>query len=383
MTGADSPSFPAGGPSPPDRPRGDAPGVFVFSLDAELAWGTFDEGGDRSFRRHLARTRPAVAGLLSLFGRYRISATWAFVGHLFLESCARERPGDDPHPDVRTPSYAWYPFPWHHRDPSLDRRRAPFWYGDDLVDQVIAADPPQDVGCHTFSHIPMDDPAVTEEIAASQIAKCCELARRRGLRMRSFVFPRHSVAHLPVLARYGFTCYRGPEEPWYRRFPSGLRPAFHFLHRLLALTPPVYRSLSPGPDGLVNIPSSMFLMPPDGIRRLIPGGSRVAQAARGIRRAAESGGVFHLWIHPWNLGSSPRMLDWIERILRVVSDLRARGRLRVMTMKSLAEEVRRNARADLRADGGIPAGPGPGRGAGPRVPDRVRDPGMPVAASGP
>lgn len=60
-------------------------GTFVLSLDTELAWGTFDLGGAKRYRRHFEVTRERIEKLLNILEQYNISATWAFVGHLLLE----------------------------------------------------------------------------------------------------------------------------------------------------------------------------------------------------------------------------------------------------------------------------------------------------------
>jgi peptidoglycan/xylan/chitin deacetylase (PgdA/CDA1 family) len=314
------------------------PGTFILSLDTELAWGTLDKEGFRTYRRHLEQVRPNVVSLLSILEKHDVAATWAFVGHLMLDSCSREGSGADPHPDALTARFPWYDRHWHDHDPASTRDQAPFWYGDDLLDMVLDASPKHEIGSHTFSHLPLDGPEVKEEIARSQIVKCLELANRRGLSLRSFVFPRNRVAHRPVLSEQGFTCYRGPEESWYTRLPRPLARAGHFAHRLLGMAPPVYRELDVE-FGLVNLPASMFLMPPDGVRALIPGRSRVRQAVLGLRRSARTDGVFHLWFHPWNIGTSGAMLRWLDAILDEVDTLRARGDLRVRTMGALAGEV--------------------------------------------
>jgi len=314
-------------------------GLFVLSLDTELAWGTFDERAFPRYRPHLERARGEIRRLLNLLEHYEISATWAFVGHLFLNQCERQEPGGDPHPDVLTPQYAWYPYHWHAADPGSDRVADPHWYGDDILDAVLAARPYQEIGCHTFSHIIMNDPAVTPAVVRSQLSKCLRLAAERDLQLRSFVFPRNEVAHLPVLSELGFSSYRGTQTSWYASFPGYLRPACHFVDRLLGLPPPTYPYPTIDSHGLVNVPASMFFMPPDGIRRLIPGWSRVRQAIAGLRRAAQRGELFHLWFHPWNLGSSPDMVLWLEKVFQTVSAMRARGELRVVTMGELAAEI--------------------------------------------
>ena len=118
--------------------------------------------------------------------------------------------------------------------------------------------------------------------------------------------------------------------------PDG--PSGSLCHRLFGIAPPIYKDLEVN-SGVVNIPASMFLMPPDGIRAMIPGRSRTRQAILGLRNSARTGSVFHLWFHPWNIGTSGAMLDWLGTIFDEVARLREEGSMRVMTMASLAEEV--------------------------------------------
>ena len=63
-------------------------GVFTISIDTEFAWGTFDLPEAMTYRKLEARSREVITRLLGLFETYNIEATWAVVGHLFLESCA-------------------------------------------------------------------------------------------------------------------------------------------------------------------------------------------------------------------------------------------------------------------------------------------------------
>lgn len=314
------------------------PGTFVLSLDTELAWGTLDKDGAHLYRSQLERMRERTAALLNLLQTYNVPATWAFVGHLFLDRCDRVIDGQDPHPDVLAVESSRRGRHWHDPDPATDRDRDPFWYGDDVLEMVLKSSPRHEIGCHTFSHHSLDEARVPAEVARSQLDKCRRLASERGLDLKAFVFPRNQVGHVGILGEMGFTCYRGPEVSWYTSLPHRLAKGAHFLHRMAAITPPVYRDLV-ARNGVVNIPGSMFLMPPDGIRKYIPGWSRVRQASAGLRSSVERDAVFHLWFHPWNLGSSPRMLDWLERILQQADSLRATNGLRIMTMGDLAAEV--------------------------------------------
>lgn len=318
-----------------------APGIFTLSLDTEIAWGTFDTPQFRDFAPHFDGYRPLIARLLALLDQTGVAATWAFVGHLFLDQC--ERVGGTTHPEVLRPEFAWYPHDWHDHDPGTDLARDPWWYGPDILDQVLAADAPHEIGTHTFSHVVLGDPACTADIARSQLEACRRLHEARGLTLRSLVFPRNVIGHLEVVGELGLIAYRGREQSWYEgRAHGATHRLAHLADAALAVPPPTYprASLTVDAHGLVNVPGSQFLMPMDGIRSRIPAGRRVAQAKRGLRRAVARGELFHLWFHPFNLGSDPRMFDILGEILGEVVAAREAGDLVVRTMGDVAEEVR-------------------------------------------
>lgn len=59
-----------------------------------------------------------------------------------------------------------------------------------------------------------------------------------------------------------------------------------------------------------------------------------------MEQAAQGGEMYHLWFHPFNLGTSERMFEALEQILREAAQRRERGQLQVMTI----EKGKRNAR---------------------------------------
>jgi peptidoglycan/xylan/chitin deacetylase (PgdA/CDA1 family) len=317
------------------RPRG----IFVLSLDTEIAWGSFDEGGLRRYARHFDQERTVVKRLLTLLDRYQIPATWAFVGHLLLDRCSK-LPDGTTHPDVLRPRYDWYSYDWHHCDPGTNVQSDPWWYAPDMVEMVLQAAVDHEIGTHTFSHIVADDPACTPEIFRSQIEACIVLHRALGLSIDSIVYPRNKVAFLDLLADLGIMVYRGKEQRWYTRLHPRLIKLFHMLDRTVPFVPTTYPLANLTEQRLVNIPASMFLLARDGFRRMIPIGSRVHQAKRGLFRAAAQGELFHLWFHPFNLASDMRLFDGLEEIFRCAAALRDQGRLATLTMRNTAELVR-------------------------------------------
>jgi peptidoglycan/xylan/chitin deacetylase (PgdA/CDA1 family) len=318
-------------------------GRFTLSLDTEIAWGSFDKPGALEHHRSsYARVRSLVDRMLEIFERHRFAATWAIVGHLFLESCSRE--GQDHHNAVLQPRYSWHP-DWLDRDPFSDASRAPFFYAPDVVDKIAAATPPQEIASHTFTHAILGDPECTREVALSQLDGCLREAKKRNRSMTSLVFPRNSIGHLDALYEVGIRAYRGPARAWHTRLPSvPLRRAGHFVQQALALEPPVYPTIErlrpeSGGPWLYNLPASMYYPPVDGVWKAVPLEQRVKQAVRGIRAAVRNRALFHLWFHPFNLGTSPRLLDGLETIVRYAAQERDAGRLDTLTMAQIATRL--------------------------------------------
>ena len=312
-------------------------GAFVFSLDTELAWGGVHSRNVESRQSHFAGTRGAVRRLLGLLETFEIRATWAVVGHLMLDECSRT--GSVPHPEIVRPEYDWRQGDWFDLDPCSTSRESPHWYAPDMIESILACKVAQEIGCHTFSHVIVGDPGCSKECFTSELQACLDVADDWGLELRSFVFPRNSIAHLDVLRRFGFTAFRGEvETSWGTSLPGTLgRAARAALWSTPAhpLTAPV--SLR---AGMWDIPATSFFIHRDGLASKIPMGMRVWRATRGVEQAAKDGSIFHLYLHPFNLASDPdALLGGLESVFRHVATLRDRGKLWNPTMGRLAAEL--------------------------------------------
>ena len=126
-------------------------GTFSLTFDTELMWGSFPEKSPEEFERLYPDIRGTIDPLLVLLDRYEVSATWAVVGHLFLSECSRDEAGLA-HPELVRPRQRWRPGDWYASDPCTDRLRDPLWYGDDIIDALLASRTPQEIGSHSFGH---------------------------------------------------------------------------------------------------------------------------------------------------------------------------------------------------------------------------------------
>jgi peptidoglycan/xylan/chitin deacetylase (PgdA/CDA1 family) len=307
-------------------------GIFILSLDTEIAWGTYTRADMRAFSPIFARYRGVLRQLIDLLDLYEVPATWAVVGHLFLQ------PGEPAPPGLEQPHYSWSDQPDWERAP--DSSHPAWYYGPDVIELIRGARAAHEIGTHTYTHVIAGQPAVTPQILDSQLAACVAAHQANGLELRSIVYPWNEIAYTDRLADHGILAYRGEERNWYRGMPGPLGRLGHLLDRALAIPPPTYDLDGLRPKGeVINLPASQFLMAYDGVRRLIPTGARVRQARIGLDRASQEDRLFHLWFHPFNLGTSPAMFEALERILQEVARLRSEDGLRVMTMGQVAEWV--------------------------------------------
>jgi Polysaccharide deacetylase len=312
--------------------------TFTLTFDTELIWGSFDQMSPERFGRLYPDIRGTIASVLQILDRYEVSATWAVLGHLFLSECRRDRAGVA-HPELVRPRQSWRSGDWYAADPCTDRRRDPLWYGDDILDAVQATRTPQEIGCHSFSHVLYGDPSLTREAVDADLDACIALAARRGITLRSFVFPRNVEGHHEALLAHGFRAYRGADPTWHAGLHGPMGRAAHLIDQLGAIPPPVSHPMERMP-GLWNIPGSCLLIHRTGIRRAIPMISRIRKARAGLQRAESTGGCFHLWTHPFNLASDRRfMIDTLEVIVRDAVERRDRGALVIEPMGTVAERL--------------------------------------------
>jgi peptidoglycan/xylan/chitin deacetylase (PgdA/CDA1 family) len=294
-----------------------AVGSVTFSIDFELAWAwRYSKSGVDCVEMGLWE-REQVPRLVRWFEEFRIPATWATVGHLFLDHC-RRGPDGHAHPELLHPPYftnAWWTFAsgdWYQHDPCTDLRRDPAWYGPDLIELVMNSPVGHEIGCHSFSHAGFAEycPA---EVAASELDACLAVMRPLGLRPRSFVFPGNDAGNFAVLASRGFDVVR-----W-------------FPHDSAEVALPVRRK-----DGAWGLHASAYLS--GGKQgKFIPYVRRNIELC--IDRAVAHGLNAHFWFHP-SL-SARECEEMLRPVLARCARLREQGLLEVHTMGQLVASLER------------------------------------------
>jgi hypothetical protein len=238
-------------------------------------------------------------------------------------------------------NYPHFPKPWFSYVPKEGNELThPEWFGARLVDMIRCAKPEQEIGFHSFSHVPFGWRGMTRERAVAEYRLCAQTARELGISTTSFVFPRNSVAYLPELRDAGFTSFRDADELSVRFASNKLASIGMLWADFVGLSP---RIVEPSlKEGIVSIPGSLLIRYAAGWRKYIPDSSRLRRLRKGLQRVRQNGGVFHVWFHPENLYAEwPRLENVVARFLEELGVLVRNGEVRCLTMGQLASEFLR------------------------------------------
>jgi len=275
-------------------------GIFCISIDVELLWGRKEN--QKPYINLVKKERSIIRHLLALFRKYKLPATWAIVGKMFLK-------GD------------------------------PLWQGPDIV-KMIQNTPNQEIACHSFTHPIFSEAICDQKTAEKEIKNCQIVAKNFGIKLKSFVFPKNIPGHFTILKKYGFSNFRGEKPYWFAKIPH-FHKLLKILDFLLVLPPPVSKPLKTS-SGLINIPGSMYYVSCRGLRKFIPIKVRVLKAKKGLIRAAKEKKIFHLWFHPIDFAkNTKKMFAGFEEILKYAVKLRNENKLEIKSMKQIAEEFTR------------------------------------------
>ena len=301
-------------------------GCFIISLDFELAWGTRGRPKAAVVGPDLDGTRRAIDGLIELFDEFDIPATWVAVGAMFMGGSQR-------HPWISDACFDDIP----HGNCDTE----PHWYAEDILEKLLAMKTRQDIGCHTLTHMFVRDTPESRAQFDLELERSVKLFEQLKLpRPKSFIYPKHFMAHHDLLKKHGFECYRGPEAGWFEQLPTtSLKAAGRLLSARLRQAPSVglpYKSA----EDLWVIPSSQFYPSFRSVGKYVSVADRVAKAIKGLDAAVSQQAVYHLWTHPFNLGlETDALLAGCRQILLHSQRLRETGKLECLSMANLSDRL--------------------------------------------
>lgn len=304
-------------------------GILTISIDVELAWGFCDKIIQTRIRNAIQRERDIVRRLLTLFAQYDIRATWAVVGHLLATQC--DWSNGQVHPEIERPLTDKNERDWFFQHPR--NHDDPLWYGRDMVEWIRTACPTQEIGSHSFCHLPYCEKSTRRNAVKADISRARALHNAHGLPFEVFIFPRNIVGYRDILAEAGVRVYRGHAPG--RDAGVSFRPLRRLLNFFSFFTTKAPATVSATVDdvGMVNVPDSMLLSSRHGLRKFIPSRQLVAMGRAGLDRAVDRGEIFHLWFHPSNFADKmDNQLSILEDILRYAQELRSGNQLKVLTL---------------------------------------------------
>lgn len=177
-----------------------------------------------------------------------------------------------------------------------------------IIDFLRDSSVKHDIGAHGYYHV--EFPSLSNNEAENELKRINEEMKKFGVTPRSFVFPRNLVAHLDLLMKYGYKCYRGA---------GGFLKDRMYIERR-------------GP--LFNICPSMYVC--QGLNSHL------------IRRSLDLAVIrrlpFHVWFHIWNFGQEYKDIKKsIDKILVPLLDYAKKkkeiGMLTFETMLSAANKA--------------------------------------------
>jgi peptidoglycan/xylan/chitin deacetylase (PgdA/CDA1 family) len=286
------------------------PGALVISLDFELHWGMRDHlrPNEPEFAQ-LKGSRSTVTELASLFARRDVHATWATVGFLFA-STHQELIQFSP---TNRPQYTRPEFDPFTEPVGDNEELDPEHLAGSLID-MLDSTPGQEVASHTFSHFYCLEAGQDEDAFRADLTSARDIAQFRGIELKSLVFPRNqwNPHYASAIKEHGFTCIRGPQpsrghEARAHGTQSVRNRAQRMTETYIGPTPPPTTAWDQVDQlqGLCDVPASAFLRPYNPKTKW---GEplRVRRLKAGIRDAARSGRIFHLWWHPHNFTKYPK-----------------------------------------------------------------------------
>jgi hypothetical protein len=288
---------------------------FVFSLDCELGWAEPSPPDERwePLRSDPHNGRNIYKRLLDLFEKYNIPATWAFVGHLFLNGCTPD--------DHYTIDYI------KKRDPYLNIENAPLYYGDDLIEMVDDNKINHEIAGHSFAHEKYTN--MSEEEAREDIFALSNAAKSNGYNLKSFVFPSNQVNHSHILEEFDFKIFRrgnlfaGPYT-YKEGITTFIKRPNHFLSVLPAESK-INRYNVVEQYGSLSLRSERWwFLQPYRIKRCI--------------NSMDENQTIHVSSHPHNFIQNKYLLRVLDSVLSTISGLKEQNKIDVMTMSEFANE---------------------------------------------
>ncbi len=319
-------------------------GSFIISLDYELMWGLIDLPSAKQYgKSNVSHVESVIQLMVTLFEKYDVKATFATVGMLMCKDkteLLKYVPSIKPQYTNKNLS------PYDDYIDGLKDTDSNIHFAPKTI-ELLKGSSAVEIGTHTFCHYYCWEDGQTASQFEEDIKKAVEVAKAKGIEIKSIVFPRNNVNsdYLEICYRYGITSYRGNALRFFDKSSNRFKGLYDRICRLLDAYLPIsgMNSYELNMDKKqagtpINIPASRFLRPYD--RRLsIIEPLKIKRITNEIKYAARHGQVYHLWWHPHNFGSdTSKNLDNLEAILKCYQYCHQQYGMQSYTMTGITEK---------------------------------------------
>lgn len=181
------------------------------------------------------------------------------------------------------------------------------------VKSIIESSVRHEIASHSFYH--SDFKRLTHEEADNELRLVDEKEKYLKYGFKSFIFPKNRIAHLDLLEKYGYECYRGYGDA----FSDGM-----YIKK---------------EGGLYDVHPSVWLGGSNNIKLLI----------KEFDIAVENKLPFHVWFHPWDIGTNRNStLTRIRNVLHpfyvYARSQQKEGLVTIETMLSAVEKIKHDSK---------------------------------------
>ncbi|WP_035696086.1 polysaccharide deacetylase family protein [Christiangramia portivictoriae] len=311
-------------------------GCLVISLDFELIWGVFDKVDHNNKLEYFENTRKLIPELLKLFRKHDIHCTWATVGMLFNESWDEWMENLPQYfPKYTKQKLSAYNYGKEHKT-SINEKLC---WASELIDLITQSDH-QELATHTYSHYYCLEEGQNRKSFASDLKLVHKLALKKGLALKSLVFPRNQFneSYQDICVNHGIKTIRINPENWYwknTQRDSLADKIFRTGDAYIGLNDKSYDFSSIQIGKVVQQKASRLLRP---VENSVKDSLRMNRIKDEIEYAAKNDKVYHLWWHPHNFGANPEAnLKDLNKILEHFSKCQDKYGMKSFTMDELTD----------------------------------------------
>ena len=177
--------------------------TFIISMGTKLIWGYVkypSQEAARLMKNEDEGVSSCMDTLSDLFEKHNIPATWAVVGHRFLDYCECE--GRIPHGDLpgfKEDRHSSYP-------PAPIYKKTRGTKGD-VIEKVLPNRIEHEIGYHSFSDVVFSE--CGKCVAEAEIKDGVKLTKEIGITLDSVIFHENKIVHVDILKENGFERHRG------------------------------------------------------------------------------------------------------------------------------------------------------------------------------